>query len=208
MTMLITVAALIAAGIGPAQARQFSQPLAVACQRFEINTPARIGAFIGQCRVESAGFTMLEESLFYRQPERIRAIFPSRVPDLMTAQLYVRQPERLANLVYANRLGNGDTASGDGWRYRGRGLKQLTGRDNYAAAQEALGVQYLQRPELVALPGDACLTAAWFWHTNKCNVLADSAQWDAITRVVNGPGMVARAERRAYTEQAVEALLA
>ncbi len=202
---MISVSALIAAGIQPAQARQFCQPMALACQRFEINTPARIAAFVAQCRVESAGFTALEESLFYRQPERIRAIFPSRVPDLATAALLVRQPQALANRVYANRLGNGDEASGDGWRYRGRGLKQLTGRANYADAAEALARPYVEQPELVALPKDACLTAAWFWHTNKCNILADSAQWDAITRTVNGPGMLQRVERRHYTEESLTA---
>ena len=202
---MITVSALIAAGIAPAQARLFVMPLALACQRFDINTPTRIAAFVAQCRVESAGFTMLEESLWYRTPERIRQVFPSRVPSLQVAAQLVRKPEALANLVYANRLGNGDIPTGDGWRYRGRGLKQLTGRANYTDAAIALARPYVEKPELVALPEDACLTAAWFWHTNKCNVLADSAQWDAITRAVNGPAMLAKDERRQYTEDAIEA---
>jgi len=206
--MIVTVQALIAAGIAPAQAREFVQPLALACQRFDIDTPARVGAFVAQCRVESSAFTALEESLWYRDPDRLRRIFPSRIPDLMTAAMLVKAPERLANRVYSDRLGNGNEASGDGWRYRGRGLKQLTGRANYGDAAEALGRPYLEHPELVAKPVDACLTAAWFWHANKCNILADSAQWDAITRVVNGPGMVAKDERRLYTEHAIEALQA
>jgi len=202
---MILVSSLIAAGIAPAQARLFSQPLALACQRFEINTPARVGAFIGQCRVESADFTMLEESLFYRQPERIRQVFSSRVPSLQLAAQLVRNPQGLANLVYANRLGNGDVPTGDGWRYRGRGLKQLTGRANYTDAAIALNRPYVERPDLVALPEDACLTAAWYWHTAKCNMLADSAQWDAITRAVNGPAMLAKDQRRQFTEDAIEA---
>jgi putative chitinase len=202
---MITVANLIAAGIAPTQARMFAAPLERACRRFEIVTPARIAGFVAQCRVESAGFTQLEESLYYRSPERLLEIFPSRIKTLAQAQTLVRNPQGLANVVYANRLGNGDEASGDGWRYRGRGLKQLTGRANYADAAQSLGRPYVQQPDLVAQPDDACLTAAWYWHTHKCNVLADSAQWDAITRVVNGPAMLLADRRKQYSEEGVQA---
>jgi putative chitinase len=202
---MITVANLIDAGIAPTQARQFLAPLSAACARFSINTTARIAGFVAQCRVESAGFTALEEGLFYRDPARIMRIWPSRVTTLQQAQSLARNPQGLANVVYANRLGNGDTASGDGWRFRGRGLKQLTGKANYEDASEALARPYVTNPDLVALPEDACMTAAWFWHTNKCNILADSAQWDAITRVVNGPGMLQRDERRQYSDEGVRA---
>jgi len=107
--------------------------------------------------------------------------------------------------VYAGRLGNGDEASGDGWRFRGRGLKQLTGRYNYTQAALALGQPYVERPDLVAEPGGACLTAAWFWSQHGCNTFADSSQWDAITRVVNGPGMLQAFERRQYSNDGVRA---
>lgn len=200
---MISVAALIAAGIGPTQARQFCAPLSAACARFGINTPARIAGFIAQCRVESANFTALEEGLSYRTPERIRQVFPSRVKSMADAALLVRNPQGLANRVYADRLGNRDEASGDGWRFRGRGLKQLTGRDNYNDAAEGLNRPYVTNPELVALPDDACMTAAWFWHGVKGNLLADSAQWDAITRAVNGPGMLQADLRRQYSDEAV-----
>lgn len=203
---MLTLANLIAAGVAPTQARAFLAPLSAACARFGINTPARIAGFIAQCRVESAGFTALEESLFYRDPVRIMKIWPSRVTTLQQAQGLARNPQGLANVVYANRLGNGDTASGDGWRYRGRGLKQLTGKANYADAANALARPYVTTPDLVAQPEDACMTAAWFWHTNKLNLLADSAQWDAITRAVNGPGMLQAAERRQYSEEAARVL--
>lgn len=202
---LVTVGSLIAAGLAPTQARQFAEPLAAACARFAIDTPARLAGFIAQCRIESAGFTRLEEGLSYSTPERIRAVFPSRVPSLGDAARLVRNPQALANRVYSGRLGNGDEASGDGWRYRGRGIVQLTGRANYADAAASLGRKYVEQPELVALPPDACLTAAWFWHTRKLNLLADSAQWDAITRSVNGPAMLHAAERRQYAEQALTA---
>lgn len=203
---MLTLQNLIAAGVAPTQARAFLVPLSAACARFGITTPARIAGFIAQCRVESAGFTALEESLFYRDPVRIMRIWPTRVTSLQQAQTLARNPQGLANVVYAGRLGNGDTASGDGWRFRGRGLKQLTGKANYADAAQALARPYVTNPELVAEPEDACMTAAWFWHSHKLNVLADSAQWDAITRAVNGPGMLQAAERRQYSEEAARVL--
>lgn len=203
--MNITPASLVAAGIAPTQARVFAEPLADACARFEINTPVRLAGFVAQCRIESANFTTLEESLYYTSPERIRKIFPSRVPDLEVAARLARNPKAMANRVYAGRLGNGDEASGDGWRFRGRGLKQLTGRYNYTEAAIALGQPYVEHPDLVAEPGGACLTAAWFWHRHGCNTFADSSQWDAVTRVVNGPGMLQAFERRQYSNDGVRA---
>lgn len=202
---MISVANLVAAGIAPTQARAFLPFLSAACARFQINTAARIAGFVAQCRVESAGFTTLEESLFYRDPARIMKIWPSRVTSIQQAQGLARNPQGLANVVYADRLGNGDTASGDGWRFRGRGLKQLTGKNNYIDAAEALNRPFVTNPDLVATPEDACMTAAWFWHGIKGNILADSAQWDAITRAVNGPGMLQADLRRQYSEEAVTA---
>lgn len=202
---MISVATLIAAGVPPTQARQFAEPLAAACARFSITTPARVAGFLAQCRVESADFTRLEENLMYTRPERIREVWPTRVPSLADAATLARNPQALANRVYAGRLGNGPEVSGDGWRYRGRGLKQLTGRANYAEAARALARPYVEQPDLVAQPADACLTAAWFWHTVKGNVLADSAQWDAITRAVNGPAMLLADRRRQWSEEALQA---
>lgn len=203
---MITIATLIACGIAPTQARAFADPLATACARFSIDTPQRVAGFIGQCVVESVGFTRLEEGLFYTTPERIRSVFPSRVPSLAVAATLARNPRALANRVYAGRLGNGDEASGDGWAYRGRGLIQLTGRDNYAAAAAGCGKLYLERPDLVAQPEDAALTAAWFWSSAGLNALADTKNWDGITRRVNGPAMLHKAERTAATLEALEAL--
>ena len=203
---MITIATLIAAGVQPTQARIFAEPLAAACARFDITSRARVAGFLAQCRVESADFTRLEENLSYTRAERILQIFPSRVKSLDDAARLVRNPRAMANRVYAGKIGNGDEASGDGWRFRGRGLKQLTGRANYADAAEALGRPYLEHPDLVAQPVDACLTAAWFWSCAKGNLLADSAQWDAITRAVNGPGMLQADLRRQYAEEALQVL--
>lgn len=202
---MITVHNLIAAGVPPTQARQFVDPLLAACQRFDINTPARIGGFVAQCRVESADFTRLEEDLRYRSPERLDKIFSAVAGLDDAARLIKAGPQAIANRVYAGKLGNGNEASGDGWRYRGRGLKQLTGRANYADAAAALARPYVERPDIVAMPADACLTAAWFWHAAKGNLLADSAQWDAITRAVNGPAMLQADLRRQYSEEGVRA---
>lgn len=203
---MISVRTLIAAGVPPTQARQFAEPLAAACARFGINTPARVAGFVAQCRVESADFTMLEENLRYRTPEVLDRTF-SAVRGLDDAARLIKAgPQAIANRVYAGRMGNGPEASGDGWRYRGRGLKQLTGRDHYAEAARALAQPYLEQPELVGQPADAALTAAWYWHVAKCNTLADAALWDAITRAVNGPAMLQAALRRQYSQEAALAL--
>jgi putative chitinase len=202
---MITIAQLIAAGIAPTQARAFADPLSLACARFAINTPARIAAFVAQCRVESAGFTALEEGLYYSTPERIRQIFSSRVATIQDAQALARNPKLLANTVYAGKNGNGDAASGDGWLFRGRGLIQLTGRANYAAAAVGVGRPYLEQPDLVAQPADACMTAAWYWYANKLNPLADSMQTDVITRAVNGRAMLHADLRRQYAEEGARA---
>jgi putative chitinase len=203
---VISVASLIAAGVPPTQARIFAAPLAAICPRFGITTPARIGAFVAQCRVESADFTQLEEGMYYRSAERIHAVFKRlRGRGMDGLAKLARNPQALANAAYAGVLGNGDEASGDGWRYRGRGLKQVTGRTNYLNAASELARPYLEHPELVAQPDDAVLTAAWFWSTIKGNILADSAQWDAITLAVNGPAMLQADLRRQYSDDAVAA---
>lgn len=203
---MIDVAALIACGIGPTQARIYAEPLDEAARRFEINTRSRIAAFIAQVAHESANMTRVEENLFYTTPERIRAMWPKRVASLADAATLTRNPKALADRVYANRLGNGDESSGDGWRYRGRGLIQLTGRSNYHVAGDALGRHYVTHPELVAQPSDAAYTAAWFWASIGGNALADSAQIDELTRKINGPGMVGADDRRSRFDDNLRAL--
>lgn len=203
---MISLGALVAAGVAPTQARLFIEPLTAACARFDINTPTRAASFIGQCMVESDNFTRTDENLFYTRPERILEIFPSRVTSLQGASKLARNPKGLASVVYAEKNGNGDEASGDGWKFHGRGLIQLTGRSNYADAAVGLNRPYVDSPELVALPADACLTAAWYFHCHKLNLLADSWQIDAITRAVNGRAMLHADRRRQFSEQALAAL--
>lgn len=204
--MNIDVPTLIACGIGPTQARLFADPLAAACIRFGIDTAKRFPAFLSQGMHESLKFTRLEEGLFYSTPERIRQVFPSRVKTLDDAKTLARNPQGLANRVYSGRLGNGDEDSGDGWKYRGRGIFQLTGKDNYQRASDDIGVDYVESPELVALPEHACLTAAHFWVVSGCNDAADMVDLRAITAKVNGPAMLGLAERTDLYLDVLEAM--
>ena len=203
---MITVRALIDAGVAPTQARLFAQPLDAACGAFGITGRRPLAAFLAQALHESARLTALEESLWYRDPVRIASIFRSAFRSPSEAAPFARSPERLANRVYAGRLGNGDEASGDGWRYRGRGLFQLTGRDNYRRAALAIGRPYVEQPGLVAQPHDAALTAAWYWASRSLSELALTADIDTITRAVNGPAMLGRRERADLYAQALHAL--
>lgn len=197
--------ALIDAGASPTQARAFALPIDRACRRFGIGSTLAVGAFVAQAMHESAGLTALEESLWYRDPARIAQVFRTAFRDAAAAAPFARAPERLANRVYACRLGNGDEASGDGWRFRGRGLFQLTGRDNYARAGAACGRPYVEAPELVAQPEDAALTAAWYWHSRGLTALAEAGDIDAVTRAINGPAMLGRHERAALYARALRA---
>lgn len=203
---MLELSQLIACGIGPTQARAFLDPLRKTFERFQIDRPARIAAFIAQAAHESADFTRLEENLRYSKPERIAAVFSSSVHSIADALPLVRNPQALANRVYAGRLGNGDEASGDGWRYRGRGLFQITGRGNYMAAGAALGVDLKTHPDMVAQPESATMTAGWFWSAAGCNDLADTSQIDAITRKINGRAMLGAAERHSRFSDALQVL--
>lgn len=207
---MITTAQLIAAGIGPTQAKLFADPLTAACKRFDIDSSARIAAFVGQCMVESGLFVHTEENMFYSDPARLASIFKGVFHgSAAEAVSYTKNPQKCGNHVYANRadLGNGDEASGDGWNYRGRGVIQLTGKAAYRNAAIALGHDYVVHPELLAQPEDACLSAAWFWHSKNLNSLADANAIDAITRAVNGTAMLEAPLRKQYTQQALDAIL-
>lgn len=203
---MITVQQLVDCGIDRDVAGQFELPLDAAMTAFTIDTPKRAAAFLAQAAHESIGFTRLQENLSYSTPERLMEVFKGRFDGLADAAQYLRQPEKLANRVYANRLGNGDTSSGDGWRFRGRGLFQLTGRANYMAAGDGLGTDYKTNPDLVAEPPDAAFTAAWYWAVGNLNAMADVGQIDVITRRINGPAMLGADERRALYQRFLQVL--
>lgn len=186
-----------------ARAAAWVDALNAAMERFEINTPERVAEFIAQVGHESAAFTRLEENLNYTATG-LRATFPSHFTNAeITA--YQHWPEAIANRVYAHRMGNGDEAGGDGWAFRGRGLVQLTGRNTYRACGDALGLNLMDHPDLLLLPANAALSAAWFWQSRGCNELADAGDFKSITFRING-GLNGWTERIALFERASAAL--
>jgi putative chitinase len=186
-------------------------PLSAAADKFEINDARRVAAFLAQIAHESNEMRATVENLNYRAATLMR-VWPSRFPDLDKAQEYEKNPEKLANYVYASRLGNGDEDSGDGWSFRGRGLIQLTGRENYRAAAAALGLPLEDQPELLEKPEGAALSAAWFWKSHGLNALADDdnpdndeKDFETISIKING-GRAGLDARKAYWHKARAAL--
>ena len=188
------------------QARQvagfFVPALNAAMARFKINSPVRMAAFIAQVGHESGQLTRMVENLNY-SADRLQAVWPNRFNATLAAQV-ARKPEQIANIVYGGRMGN--ALPGDGWKYRGRGLIQLTGANNYRAAGAALGLDLVSHPELVEQPDTAALVAGWFWQSNGLNELADSGQFAKITRTING-GLTGQAERMALRDMAAKVLV-
>jgi putative chitinase len=179
-------------------------PLNETFERFGILTPRQQAAFIGQCGHECGNFRILEENLNYRA-ETLMRIWPKRFPTLEIANQYAKQPKKIANKVYADRMGNRDEASGDGYRFRGRGCIQLTGSANYFHAGKALGVDFIMEPDLVATPQYAALTAGFFWHTQKLNAIAETGNNLALTKKING-GTIGLNDRILHTNQALAVL--
>lgn len=159
--------------------------LQAAMDEFDINTRAREAAFIAQIAHESGGLTRFVENLNY-SAQRLCQVFPKRFPSLAAAKPFDRNPEKIANSIYANRLGNGDPASGDGFRYRGRGVIQLTGRSNYREFGKTLGIDLEGDPDTAASPAVAFRTAAAFWKSRGCNELADKGDFKGVTIKING----------------------
>jgi len=185
---------------------QWVEPLNETFARFDISTPARQASFIGQAGHESGNFTKLQEGLSY-SAERLMVIWPKRFPTLEIAQKYARNEKALANNVYANRMGNRDEASGDGFRFSGKGLFQLTGHANFYHAGKALGEDFVMKPELVKTPRFAALTAGWFWDTHKLNQYADARDYVTMTKKING-ATIGLADRQKHIAHALEVLIA
>lgn len=169
-----------------------------------INTQRRVAYFLAQVAHETNGLTVLEENLRY-SAQRLTEVWPSRFPTVTIARAYEYSPEKLANFIYADRLGNGPSHSGDGWRYRGRGCKQTTGRWNYERLATRTGLDVVQNPDLVAKFPVALIAACVFWADNNLNFFADVGDVTGLTRKVNG-GLHGLAERQRYTEAAEIAL--
>jgi len=169
-----------------------------------VNTPRRLCCFMGQVFVETGGFTSMEENLRYRDPARLDAVFRA-VRGIDDAKALIAQgPEAIGNRVYADRLGNGNEASGDGFRYRGSGYKQLTGRTNYATVGAIIRMDLEGNPELAREPMTAAQVAFAFWDVNGCSPLADAGDIEGITEKVNGPAKLGLPERRDATLRAMD----
>jgi putative chitinase len=151
---------------------------------YDINTPRRVAAFIAQCAHESGGFRFLTENLNYRAESLVKT-WP-RYFNASNANSYARKPECIANRAYANRMGNGDEASGDGWRFCGRGLIQLTGRSNYQAFADSIETDINDIPNYLATFEGAVQSACWFWETNNLNKWADIGDIVTLTKKING----------------------
>ena len=178
-------------------------------QRFGILTPAQQASWIGQCGHECGNFRIMEENLNYRAPTLLK-LFPKTpkrqwgfTPE--EAAAYEKQPQKIANRIYGNRMGNRDEASGDGWRFRGSGFLQLTGHSNFYHAGQALGVDFVMQPELVRTPMYAAQTAGWFWQTHKLNQYADKGDFLTMTKRING-GTIGLEDRIKHINHALHVL--
>lgn len=163
-----------------------------------IDTPARQAAFLAQCGHESGDFHEIVENLNY-SAAGLRATFPRYFPTEAVAEQYQRQPQLIANVVYANRMGNGNTDSGDGYAFRGRGLISITGRDNYTQCSQDMNndTSMVDNPDLLADPNGAVASACWFWNKHSLNDLADAgdnASFQRITQIING-GQIGQSDR-------------
>lgn len=168
-------------------------------QQFGITTPLRTQFFLAQVGHESGGGTVKDENMNYRAA-RIREVWPTRFPTVSSAEPFAHQPEKLANRVYSNRMGNGPPESGDGFRYRGRGLIQITGREGYDNVGRRAGLDLLSSPELAFEPKHALLIACAFWKWKDLNAVCDTGNFVSVTRRING-GTVGLEDRKAWLDK-------
>ena len=171
---------------------------------YDINTPRRVAAFVAQCAHESGSFAFIKENLNYKAASLMKT-FGKYFPTMELAQQYEKRPEKIANRVYANRMGNGDEASGDGYRFCGRGLIQLTGRDNYTFFAGSLEITVEEASEYLATFEGAAQSACWFWETNNLNRFADAGDIKGLTRAING-GYIGLEDRIHHYEHALHVM--
>lgn len=171
---------------------------------YDINTPQRVAAFIAQCAHESGGFKFLKENLNYRA-ESLMRVWPRYFPNLDIAKQYAHNQEKIANRAYASRMGNGDEASGDGWKFCGRGLIQLTGRSNYQAFADSIETDIEDIPAYLATFEGAVQSACWFWENNNLNRWADQGDILNLTKKING-GTLGLADRQKHYDHALHVL--
>ena len=177
-------------------------PLEEAFAKYDISTPLRQAAFIGQCAHESNNFKVLQENLNY-SAEGLMKTWPSRFPTKEIADQYARQPVKIAGKVYNGRMGN--TSEEEAAKYFGRGLIQLTGKENYDNCGKGIGVDLISQPDLLVQPNYAALSAGWFWNKKGLNALADTKDYDTMTKRING-GLIGLDDRKAKIAKALSIL--
>lgn len=187
-----------------AKLQPFVEPLNQTCEHYEINTPQRIAGFLAQTGHESGGYTALKENLNY-SAQGLNKIFKKYFPTEAAAKPYERKPEKIANKVYANRMGNGDEASGDGWKFCGRGLIQLTGKVNYTKFAASLGIEIDEAVAYMETHAGAVASAGWFWDCNKLNQWCDKNDFIMLTKRING-GTIGIEDRKKHYEAALKIL--
>ena len=170
---------------------------------YDINTVPRVAAFLAQTAHESGGYRALTENLNYRA-ETLSKVWPSKFPPDVAAQ-YAHNPEAIANRAYASRMGNGDEASGDGFRYCGRGLIQLTGKANYTAFAQSIDTPVEEIPEFLGTFEGAIQSACWFWENNNLNAVADAGDLVHMTKIING-GTLGLDDRTARFQHACQVM--
>lgn len=178
----------------------YLDPLNAAMEKYEINTPERIAMFMAQIGHESGGLKRKEENLNY-SAQRLAQVFPKYFRDVDPND-YARNPEAIANRVYGGRMGNGPEETGDGYRYRGRGFIQLTGKNNYQAFANAMGMAVEDAAEYLSTPEGAAMSAAWFWDMRNINPDADRGDVLTVTKKING-GTIGLADRQAHYQEAL-----
>jgi putative chitinase len=171
---------------------------------YDINTPQRVAAFIAQCAHESGNFVFIKENLNYKAAS-LRKVFPKYFPSDALAAQYANRPEMIANRVYANRMGNGPEESGDGYRYCGRGLIQLTGKQNYTNFADSIECSVEEAAEYLATFEGAAQSACWFWETSNLNRWADHGDIKQMTKIING-GYIGLEDRIRHYEHALHVM--
>ena len=171
---------------------------------YDINTPARVAAFIAQCAHESGGFKFLQENLNYKA-ESLCKVWPRYFPNIDVARQYEKKPEKIANRAYGGRMGNGPEETGDGWKFCGRGLIQLTGRSNYQAFADSIETNIEDLPAYLATFEGAVQSACWFWESNNLNQFADKGDIVTMTKRING-GTLGLEDRQKHYQHALHVL--
>jgi putative chitinase len=175
--------------------KKYLEPLNMCIEKYNLSTPQRLGMFLAQTAHESASYNVVIENLNYKA-DQLLAVF-GKYFDEESAKEYARHPERIANRVYANRMGNGPEESGDGWKYRGRGIIQITGKDMYAYLSKKMAYDFVNEPDALTRPFAAVLSAGEFWISRNLNTFADKGDFIGITKRING-GLNGYAERLAH----------